>query len=117
MSLDPPIVDDFTEASVKSSTIGGSRLKHHDVERLIQPKAISSIEKFELVILQGGSSEPLHEVNRKEFSYFAKKHINAIRENDSEASESFSLMAFMCFLAKYENSFLLTSCSGSELPP
>ena len=37
-------------ASVKSSTIGGSRLKHHDVERLIRPKAISSIDKFELVI-------------------------------------------------------------------
>ena len=33
-------------ASVKSVTIGGSRLKHHDVERLIMPKAISSIEKL-----------------------------------------------------------------------
>ena len=73
-------------ASVKSSTIGGSRLKHHDVERLIQPKAISSIDKFELVILQGGSSEPLSEDNRKEFSYFAKKHIEAIKRNESEAA-------------------------------
>ena len=73
-------------ASVKSSTIGGSRLKHHDVERLIQPKSISSIEKFELVILQGGSSETLNEVNRKDFSYFAKKHIDAIRVNDSSAA-------------------------------
>ena len=27
--------------NVKSATIGGSRLKHHDVERLIQPLAIS----------------------------------------------------------------------------
>ena len=51
-------------ASVKSSTIGGSRLKHHDVERLIKPKAISSIEKFELIILQGGSAEPLSQDNR-----------------------------------------------------
>tara|TARA_B100000676_G_scaffold104505_1_gene104295 strand:+ start:620 stop:1405 length:786 start_codon:yes stop_codon:yes gene_type:complete len=73
-------------ASVKSSTIGGSRLKHHDVKRLIQPQAISSIEKFELVILQGGSSEPLNEANRKEFSYFAKKHIDAIKMNESEAA-------------------------------
>ena len=73
-------------ASVKSSTIGGSRLKHHDVERLIQPKSISSIEKFELVILQGGSSETLNEVNRKDFSYFAKKHIDAIKMNGSEAA-------------------------------
>ena len=38
-------------ASVKSATIGGARLKHHDVERLIKPKAISSIEKFDLIIL------------------------------------------------------------------
>ena len=73
-------------ASVKSSTIGGSRLKHHDVERLIQPKAISAIEKFELVILQGGSSESLNEANRMEFSYFAKKHIDAIKMNDSDAA-------------------------------
>ena len=73
-------------ASVKSSTIGGSRLKHHDVERLIRPKAISSIDKFELVILQGGSSEPLTEANREEFSYFAKKHIEAIKRNESEAA-------------------------------
>ena len=73
-------------ASVKSSTIGGSRLKHHDVERLIQPKAISAVEKFELVILQGGSSESLNEANRMEFSYFAKKHIDAIKMNDSDAA-------------------------------
>ena len=73
-------------ASVKSSSIGGSRLKHHDVERLIQPKAISAIEKFELVILQGGSSESLNEANRMEFSYFAKKHIDAIKMNDSDAA-------------------------------
>ena len=73
-------------ASVKSSTNGGSRLKHHDVERLIQPKAISAIEKFELVILQRGSSESLNEANRMEFSYFAKKHIDAIKMNDSDAA-------------------------------
>ena len=42
-------------ASVKSATIGGSRLKHHDVERLIKPKAISSVKHFDLVILQGAS--------------------------------------------------------------
>ena len=73
-------------ASVKSSTIGGSRLKHHDVERLIKPKAISSIEKFELIILQGGSTEPLSVKNREEFSFFSKKHIDAIKANDSKAA-------------------------------
>ena len=45
--------------NVKSSTIGGSRLKHHDLDHLLKPKAISSITKFELVVLQGGSGEGL----------------------------------------------------------
>ena len=73
-------------ASVKSATIGGARLKHHDVERLIMPKAISSIKKFDLVILQGGSSEPLTQENRKEFSYYATKHIESIKANNSKAA-------------------------------
>mgnify|MGYP001157293350 FL=1 len=73
-------------ASVKSATIGGARLKHHDVERLVKPGAISSIKKFDLVILQGGSSEPLTKENRKEFSYFAKKHIKSIEANNSKAA-------------------------------
>ncbi|HJM71347.1 MAG TPA: hypothetical protein QF857_03415 [Gammaproteobacteria bacterium] len=72
--------------SVKSSTIGGSRLKHHDVSRLISPQAISKIEKFDLVILQGGSSETLSKKNRKEFAYYAKRHIDSVKENDSEAA-------------------------------
>ncbi len=73
-------------ASVKSSTIGGSRLKHHDVSRLISPQAISKIEKFDLIILQGGSTEPLTKKNRKEFAHFARKHIDAVKENNSEAA-------------------------------
>lgn len=73
-------------SSVKSATIGGSRLKHHDVERLIKPKAISSIENFDLVILQGGSSETLTKENRKEFSYFVKKHVDVIKANNSQAA-------------------------------
>ena len=52
------LVDYNGSASVKSATIGGARLKHHDVERLIKPKEISPIKKFDLIILQGGSSEP-----------------------------------------------------------
>ena len=40
----------YVSSSVKSATIGGARLKHHNVERLIKAKAISSIEKFNLII-------------------------------------------------------------------
>ena len=76
----------YDASSVKSATIGGSRLKHHNVERLIKPKAISSIEKFDLVILQGGSGETLTIDSRKEFSYFVKKHVNAIKANNSKAA-------------------------------
>tara|TARA_B100000989_G_C19484570_1_gene446814 strand:- start:408 stop:1193 length:786 start_codon:yes stop_codon:yes gene_type:complete len=76
----------YSGSSVKSATIGGSRLKHHDVERLIMPQAISAIKKFDLVILQGGSSETLSESSRKEFSYYAKKHIDAIKANKSVAA-------------------------------
>ncbi|MDA9669342.1 hypothetical protein N9T61_00155 [Flavobacteriaceae bacterium] len=76
----------YDASSVKSATIGGSRLKHHNVERLIKPKAISSIEKFDLVILQGGSGETLTVDSRKEFSYFVKKHVQTIRENNSQAA-------------------------------
>ena len=73
-------------ANVKSATIGGARLKHHNVEGLIKPKAISPIENFDIVILQGGSTEPLTKANRKEFSFYANKHIDAIKANNSKAA-------------------------------
>ena len=80
------LVDYNGAASVKSATIGGARLKHHDVERLIKPKEISPIQKFDLIILQGGSSETLTEENRKEFAYYAKKHVKSIQLSGSKAA-------------------------------
>ena len=64
--------------NVKSSTIGGSRLKHHNLDHLLKPKAISSISKFELVVLQGGSGEGLSKKDRKSFAKTANKHIEKI---------------------------------------
>ena len=43
----------------KSSTIGGAALEHHRVDVLTMPGRIGVKEPFELVILQGGSAEPL----------------------------------------------------------
>jgi len=43
----------------KSATIGGARLSHHNIEHLTEPGRIGVEEPFELVILQGGSFEPL----------------------------------------------------------
>ena len=72
--------------NVKSATIGGSRLKHHDVGRLIQPLAISGVEKFDLVILQGGSGEVLSKDSRQEFNKIARQHIEIIRSKDIETA-------------------------------
>ena len=73
-------------SNVKSSTIGGSRLKHHNLDHLLQPKAISSIKQFELVILQGGSGEALSKKDRRAFAKKAKEHINKIKANGSQAA-------------------------------
>ena len=72
--------------NVKSSTIGGSRLKHHNLDHLLKPKAISSINKFELVILQGGSGEGLSKKDRKAFAKTANEHIERVKANGSEAA-------------------------------
>ena len=68
--------------SVKSSTIGGSRLKHHDVSRLISPQAISKIEKFDLVILQGGSSETLSKKIEKNLLTTPRNTLIQLKEMD-----------------------------------
>ena len=73
-------------SNVKSSTIGGSRLKNHNLDYLLTAKAISSLEKFDLVILQGGSGESQSEEERNAFSEKAKEHINKIKSTGSEAA-------------------------------
>lgn len=70
--------------NVKSATIGGSRLKHHNVDHLTQPLAISDVEKFDLVILQGGSGEGLSIKSRKEFNKVVGQHIETIRSKNIE---------------------------------
>lgn len=47
------------EAQYKSATIGGASLDHHPIEHLTTPGKIGVKEPFQLVILQGGSNEPL----------------------------------------------------------
>ena len=72
--------------NVKSSTIGGSRLKHHNLDHLLRPEAISSIKKFELVILQGGSGEGLSKKEREAFAKTANEHVKKIEANGSQAA-------------------------------
>ncbi len=47
------------KAKYKSATIGGASLDHHAIEHLTTPGKIGVKEPFQLVILQGGSAEPL----------------------------------------------------------
>ncbi|MBE3637718.1 hypothetical protein [Mangrovicoccus algicola] len=49
----------------KSATIGGARLRDHDIDRLTTPGAIGVAEPFELVMLQGHSGAALSEKNQQ----------------------------------------------------
>ncbi len=51
----------------KSATIGGAALAHHNIDYLTKPGQIGVKEPFQLVILQGGSAEPLSEERRARF--------------------------------------------------
>lgn len=64
----------------KSATIGGASLDHHRIDWLTQPGAIGVREPFELVILQGGSAEPLSPSRRETFRKTAIEFDRIIRE-------------------------------------
>ncbi len=51
----------------KSATIGGAPLAHHDVKGLLVPGRLGIKAPFDVVILQGGSAEPLSEKRRAAF--------------------------------------------------
>lgn len=51
----------------KSATIGGAILAHHDIEYLTRPGQIGVKAPFQLVVLQGASSEPLKDEARRRF--------------------------------------------------
>lgn len=58
----------------KSSTIGGAALEHHPVDWLTTPGRIGVKEPFELVILQGGSGEPLAPKRAAKFREVLAEH-------------------------------------------
>jgi hypothetical protein len=73
-------------AKYKSSTIGGSRLAHHNLDHLLKAKNIGVKNPFELVILQGGSMEPLSKKARQQFNEQAKIMIEKIKISGGEAA-------------------------------
>ena len=64
-SLDPALGE---RIEFKSATIGGAALNHHPLDSHLTPGKLGIDEPFELVILQGGSGEPLSERRREEFA-------------------------------------------------
>ena len=70
----------------KSATIGGSILSHHNLDHLLNSQNIGIEKKFELVILQGGSSEPLAGGSRIRFFSRVKEMVQEIRLRDGEAA-------------------------------
>ena len=76
----------FNVRGIKSATISGARLEHHNLDHLLKPMAIGFVEKFDLVILQGGSGESLTPENRNSFSKKVKEYIDKIKSMDSKAA-------------------------------
>ena len=64
----------------KSATIGGARLKHHNLDWLLTPGQIGVDRPFQIVILQGGSFEPLTQKTRKDFMNTASVYADKIRQ-------------------------------------
>ena len=74
------------EYDFKSATIGGARLSHHPVEALLEPGRLGIDKPFELVILQGGSFEPLEEESRAQLRATAIELSEKIRATGAEVA-------------------------------
>ena len=70
----------------KSATIGGARLSHHHIDSLLEPGRLGIDEAFDLVILQGGSAEPLSEDSRAQFRQSAIQMAEKIRATGAEVA-------------------------------
>ena len=74
------------EYEFKSATIGGARLSHHAIPQLLEPGRLGIEQPFELVILQGGSMEPLTRESRAAFREKANELNETIRSTGAEVA-------------------------------
>lgn len=58
LAADPAVAKAF---QYKSATIGGAPLAHHNIEHLTEPGKLGIMQPFELVIMQGNSTDALSE--------------------------------------------------------
>jgi len=70
----------------KSATIGGAALAHHNVEHLTRPGQLGIAEPFQLVVLAGGSGEPLSERRRAQFREKAIEFSKVIAERGGKVA-------------------------------
>jgi hypothetical protein len=70
----------------KSATIGGAELAHHSIDHLTQPGRIGVKEPFQLVILQGGSAEPLSLARRAKLRETVIEFDKVIRERGGKTA-------------------------------
>ncbi len=72
------------ELSYKSATIGGASLRDHPIDHLLVPDNLRVAEPFQVVVMQGGSAEPLSEDRRALFKAAAISYAAKVREAGGE---------------------------------
>ena len=75
-----------TKTQYKSATIGGARLSHHDLDNLLKPNKLGIAAPFQLVILQGGSAEPLGRKSVQQFYADALRMGSMIKRTGAEVA-------------------------------
>lgn len=68
----------------KSATIGGAKLMHHNLDWLLSPGQIGSAQRFQAVIMQGGSFEPLTPQARQVFIDTAVRYSDKVRQSGAK---------------------------------
>ena len=69
-----------SEFRYKSATISGARLQHHNIDWLLMPEGIGVERPFQVVIMQGGSFEPLTDEGRESFIETAVVYSHKVRQ-------------------------------------
>ena len=85
----------------KSSTIGGARSWHHNFKHLLESKNIGVNESFDLLILQGGSAEPLSKNSRVIFKNTVKE-VNEIAKGYGTKLALYMTHAYVAPDKRYE---------------
>ena len=85
----------------KSSTIGGARSWHHNYKHLLDSKNIGVNESFDLLILQGGSEEPLSKNSRVIFNNTVKE-VNEIAQEHGTKLALYMTHAYVAPDKRYE---------------